>query len=131
MNKILSLLGLAKKAGKVIVGTDAVISKLQADKLYLIFVAKDSSAATIDKIEKKAFYYNVPIIKSFTSDELSSSIGQNNNKVLGISDKGFADACGCSNNSAIGESCADVTIISCNPTKLPHFMADITDLFFD
>ena len=92
MNKVLSLLGLAKRAGKVIVGTDAVISKLQADKLYLIFVAKDSSAATIDKIEKKAFYYNVPIIKSFTSDELSDAIGSNNNKVLGIADLGFSKA---------------------------------------
>ena len=38
----------------------------------------------LDKIEKKAFYYNVKIIKSFTSDELSDAIGSNNNKVLGI-----------------------------------------------
>ncbi len=91
MNKILSLLGLAKRAGKVIVGTDAVISKLQENKLNLIFVAKDASLATIDKIEKKAFYYDVKIIKSFTSDELSNCIGSNNNKVLGLSDKGFAD----------------------------------------
>ena len=92
MNKVLSLLGLAKRAGKVIVGTDAVISKLQVDNLHLIFIAKDSSLATIDKIEKKAFYYNVRIIKSFTSDEISNAIGSNNNKVIGISDPGFAKA---------------------------------------
>lgn len=92
MNKVLSLLGLAKRAGKVIVGTDAVISKLQVDNLHLIFIAKDSSLATIDKIEKKAFYYNVRIIKSFTSDEISNAIGSNNNKVIGINDPGFAKA---------------------------------------
>lgn len=92
MNKVLSLLGLAKRAGKVIVGTDAVISKLQVNNLHLIFIAKDSSLATIDKIEKKAFYYNVRIIKSFTSDEISNAIGSNNNKVIGISDPGFAEA---------------------------------------
>ena len=92
MNKVLSLLGLAKRAGKVIVGTDAVISKLQVNDLHLIFIAKDSSLATIDKIEKKAFYYNVRIIKSFTSDEISNAIGSNNNKVIGISDPGFAKA---------------------------------------
>ena len=92
MNKVLSLLGLAKRAGKVIVGTDAVISKLQVNDLHLIFIAKDSSLATIDKIEKKAFYYNVRIIKSFTSDEISNAIGSNNNKVIGISDLGFAKA---------------------------------------
>ena len=92
MNKILSLLGLAKRAGKVIVGTDAVISKLQGNDLHLILVAKDASIATIDKIEKKAFYYNVKIIKSFTSDELSDAIGSNNNKVLGIADLGFSKA---------------------------------------
>lgn len=92
MNKILSLLGLAKKAGKVIVGTDAVISKLQDNTLHLIFLASDASFATIDKLEKKSFYYNVKIIKSFTSDELSDAIGSNNNKVLGIQDNGFAKA---------------------------------------
>jgi ribosomal protein L7Ae-like RNA K-turn-binding protein len=92
VNKVLSLLGLAKRAGKVIVGTDAVISKLQVNDLHLIFIAKDSSLATIDKIEKKAFYYNVRIIKSFTSDEISNAIGSNNNKVIGISDSGFAKA---------------------------------------
>ena len=92
MHKVLMLLGLAKRAGKLIVGTDAVISKLQANKLDLIFVASDASAATIDKIEKKAFYYNVSIIKSFTSLEISHAIGTNNNKVLGISDQGFKKA---------------------------------------
>ena len=56
MNKILSLLGLAKKAGKVVVGTDAVISKLQDNNLNLIFIASDASFATIDKLEKKSFY---------------------------------------------------------------------------
>ena len=66
MNKVLSLLGLAKRAGKVIVGTDAVISKLQVNDLHLI--------------------------KSFTSDEISNAIGSNNNKVIGISDPGFAKA---------------------------------------
>ena len=92
MHKVLKLLGLAKRAGKLVVGTDAVISKLQANKLDLIFVASDASIATIDKIEKKAFYYNVEIIKSFTSDELSDAIGSNNNKVLGIADLGFSKA---------------------------------------
>lgn len=92
MHKVLKLLGLAKRAGKLVVGTDAVISKLQANKLDLIFVASDASIATIDKIEKKAFYYNVPIIKSFTSLEINHCIGANNNKVLGIIDKGFAKA---------------------------------------
>lgn len=92
MHKVLMLLGLAKRAGKVVVGTDAVISKLQANKLNLIFVASDASNATIDKIEKKAFYYNVTIIKSFTSEELSRCIGSNNNKVIGLYDQGFKKA---------------------------------------
>lgn len=90
MHKVLMLLGLAKRAGKVVVGTDAVISKLQGNQLKLIFVASDSSLSTIDKLEKKAFYYNVKVIKSFSSMELSHCLGTLHNKVIGITDEGFA-----------------------------------------
>ncbi len=89
MHKVLMLLGLAKRAGKIIVGTDAVISKLRENKLKLIFVASDSSLSTIDKLEKKAFYYNVLVIKSFSSSELSHSLGILHSKVIAVTDEGF------------------------------------------
>lgn len=90
MNNILSTLGLVKKAGKLASGTDMVLEKLASSKVYLIFVASDASPSTIDKVERKGFFYKVPVVKSFTSNELNDAIGCENVKVIGILDSGFA-----------------------------------------
>lgn len=90
MDKILQLLGIAKRASKIAFGIDMVCEKLRKGEVKLIFVASDASISTIDTIEKKAFYYNVKICKSYTTDELSHSIGLNNIKVIGILDEGLS-----------------------------------------
>ncbi len=90
MNNILSLLGLCKKSGRMICGTDMVIDSMQKKKIFFIFIASDSTEATIDKIEKKAYFYQVPINKSFDTLSLNQALGTNNFKVIGISDLGFS-----------------------------------------
>lgn len=91
MDKGLSFLGLAKRAGKVITGTDMVCDKMGNKEVYFVFVASDASPATIEKMEKKTFFYHVPMNKSFTTYELNSSIGCENVKVIGITDPGFSE----------------------------------------
>lgn len=91
MNKVLNLLGLARKAGKLTTGTDAVCDNLKHNKFYLIFVASDASTATMKKIENKGMFYNIPIIKSFTSEELSIATGSAI-KVVAVTDLGFTKA---------------------------------------
>ena len=91
MDKVLSFLGIAKKAGKVVTGTDAVCDKMAKGEIYFIFTALDSSAATIDKMEHKAFYYQIPFNKTYTTNELNSSIGSANIKVIGITDASFGE----------------------------------------
>ncbi|HOE77274.1 MAG TPA: ribosomal L7Ae/L30e/S12e/Gadd45 family protein [Bacilli bacterium] len=86
-NRILQLLGLARRSGKLAMGTDAVIE--QMSHLKLIVLASDASPKTIDKIEKKAYFYGVPIIKIFTTPELSHAIGKTNQKMVGLIDEGF------------------------------------------
>lgn len=87
MNKILSYLGLARRSSSLITGTDAVIESLS--KIKIVFVARDASSATIDKFEKKCYFYHVPLILDYTSVELSQSTGLNV-KVLGITNEGIA-----------------------------------------
>ena len=86
-NKILNLLGLANKAGKIISGDEKVTKSLK--DIFLVFVASDVSLRTKDKYEKKCFYYNVRCDFSFTSNELEKALGKSR-KIIGISDKGFA-----------------------------------------
>lgn len=92
MNKTLQLLGLTKKAGKLCAGTDSCLEYLTKNKLQMIFIAKDASFATIDKVERKAFYYECTVNKSFTSEELNNALGLQNIKVVGILDVGFTKA---------------------------------------
>ena len=92
MNKIFSLIGLATRAGKIVFGTDAVLKNLGKKQTHLIFVASDASKATIDKVEKKAFFYNIKIIKKYSTEELAKSTGRPNPKVIGLNDQGFSKA---------------------------------------
>ena len=90
MNKVLNLLGIARRAGKLIMGTDSLIKVLPSKKIKLIFIAKDASLATIDKIDKKAYFYQVPVVNKFTTEELSKALGVGSIKIIGIADDGFA-----------------------------------------
>lgn len=92
MNKVFNYLGLAKRAGKLVMGTDAVLKNLNKNHTYLIVLAIDASIATIDKVEKKAFYYKIPVIKKYSTEELAKALGCTNPKIIGLNDKGFTKA---------------------------------------
>ena len=92
MDKVCNYLGLVKRAGKLVAGTDAVLKNLNKKQIKLIFVASDSSLSTIDKVEKKAFFYQITVIKKYSTEEIGTSIGSNNPKVIGITDTGFTKA---------------------------------------
>lgn len=90
--KKLNLLGLAYKAGKITTGEDLVIKSMQQNRAKLVFVASDASSSTIDKFDKKCFFYKVQCIFEFDTDELSKAIGKPMRKIIALTDKGFCDA---------------------------------------
>jgi ribosomal protein L7Ae-like RNA K-turn-binding protein len=83
------LLGLAKRAGKLITGEELVVKSIQNGQAQLIFIAHDASANLIKKITDKSNYYEVSLSQDFSENELSSAIGTNR-KVMAIADQGFA-----------------------------------------
>lgn len=90
MDKIQSNLGIAKRAGKVISGTEMVIEGLRNNTIYLVFLASDTKKNTTKKIIDKTTYYNVDLNQNYTCDFLSQAIGKKNVHVIGIMDRGFA-----------------------------------------
>ena len=92
MDKRLNYLGLARRSRHLIAGTDSTISALQNNKLYLIVLASDASDGTKDKVTKKAFYYNVPILDIYNVSSISQATGIKNPVVCGIDDSGLAKA---------------------------------------
>ncbi len=87
MDSVLGLLGLAQRANKLLYGEN-VYEGIKG--VRLLFLASDASVKTSERLSKKARYYQIPLISSYTSKELSAALGKKNIKVLGVKDAGFA-----------------------------------------
>jgi len=87
--KLLSMLALARKAGKVVAGGDGCEKAIRDGKALLVFLASDASANTQKKFRDKTSFYDVPLAEMFTKDEISR-IGLENRAVAAILDENFA-----------------------------------------
>jgi len=93
MNKeqILSFLGLCQKAKKIVSGEAFSLEQIKAKQAKLVFLASDAGVNTTKRIKDKSLFYEVEVIDSFSTEELSRAIGKNNRKVVTVIDKKFAD----------------------------------------
>ncbi len=90
-DRLLSLLGLCRRAGRLVIGADPVKEAVEGDKAFLVLSASDISQNTEKKIRASAEAKgNVEyrIIKR-TKDEISFSLGKTC-ATLAIIDEGFA-----------------------------------------
>lgn len=94
MNKILGIISISRKAGKLEIGFDPVAEAVAAGKAKLVFMASDLSPKTqsemayqIDKNRKAIEVIQLPL----TMDELSAVLGKRAG-VVAVMDKGLADA---------------------------------------
>lgn len=85
-NKILGLIGLSAKAGKVEFGTDAVENAIKKHKVKLVIVATDAADRTKENFEFLCKKSSVNFIAFGMKDEISKAIGKNNKAVIGIKD---------------------------------------------
>ena len=92
MNKVFGLLGLAKRAGKVICGESGVKNGIRYFKSQLVIIAEDASENTAKSITDSCKYYGVPYYFYSTKDELGHAVGHEFHACVAISDKGFSDS---------------------------------------
>ncbi|MBQ8576793.1 MAG: ribosomal L7Ae/L30e/S12e/Gadd45 family protein [Clostridia bacterium] len=96
--KFPGLLGIAKKAGKVIAGTnltaEAVRSGAPAKMPHAVFVACDASENTKKRITNCCTYYEVPFYEiPLDTASVGNAIGKSGSiSVVGVTDRGLADA---------------------------------------
>ena len=69
-NKVLSLLGLATKAGKVASGEFSTEKSVKTGKGFLVLVADDASQNTRKKFQNMCDFYEVPIYFIANKEEL-------------------------------------------------------------
>lgn len=91
-NKVLGLIGLAMKAGKVCFGADSVEENISNKKVKLLIISKESSERTQKKFIEICNKNNIPVIIDGEIDILSNAIGKNNKAIIGIKDENFANS---------------------------------------
>ena len=91
-NKVMSLVGLATKAGKVASGEFSTEKSVKSGKGFLVFVAGDASANTKKKFQNMCEFYEVPIYFIANKEELGKFCGKDFRASLAVQDENFAKA---------------------------------------
>ncbi|HFR4576317.1 TPA: YlxQ-related RNA-binding protein [Streptococcus suis] len=86
--KILNLLGLAQRAGRLISGEELVVDAIRKQQAKLVFLANDAAGNLSKKITDKSHTYQVEVVTAFSTLELSAAVGKAR-KVLAVTDAGF------------------------------------------
>ena len=89
-DKVLSLIGLATKAGKSVCGEFLTERETKAGRAALVIIAADASDNTKDKFQKMCKFYKVPIYLYGDKDTLGHAMGKEFRASLAILDDGFA-----------------------------------------
>ncbi len=89
------LLGIARKAGRTIIGTDLVLNALAKDnpKVHLVLASECASENTQKRIGDRCSYYHAEHFTiPQTPSELSHLLGKTSSVCcIGITDSGFAE----------------------------------------
>lgn len=91
LDKVLSLLGLAAKAGKVQSGEFAAEKAVKEEKAFLVIIAKDASENTKKHFRDMCSYRSIPIFEYGTKETLGRCIGKELRSSIALTDRGFSD----------------------------------------
>ena len=90
--KVLSLLGLAAKAGKTASGEFATEKSVKSGMARLVILAGDASANTGKKFRNMCAYYPTPVMEISDKETLGRAIGKEQRSCMAVEDEGFAAA---------------------------------------
>lgn len=91
-DKILSLIGLATKAGRTKSGELAVEKSILARASRIVFVSEEASDRTRKSFMDKCKYHKIPVVICFSKEELGKACGKEVRTSVSVEDDGFADA---------------------------------------
>ena len=90
LNKALSMISLATKAGKTVSGEFCTEKEVKTGRAALVIVARDASENTKKKFRNMCDYYHVPIYFYEDKDTLGHAMGKEFRASLAVLDAGFA-----------------------------------------
>ena len=89
-DKVLSMLGLAAKAGNIASGEFSTEKSVKEGKAYLVIVAGDASDNTKKHFRDMTKFYEVPMFIYSEKETLGHAIGKEFRASLSVNNEGFA-----------------------------------------
>lgn len=93
MDSVYSLLGLAFRARKVLIGEEAILKAVRNRSARMVLVATDSSANTKKLYRDKCSSYGIPLVEYGDKFALAHALGKDGERAaVALSDENFARA---------------------------------------
>lgn len=90
-NKALSLLGLARRAGKVTWFEEANLTAIRSGQAKLLLLAADAGEAAKKRYCNKCKFYRIPIFVFVDKVQLGAALGTSPRAAVTVTDEGFAE----------------------------------------
>ena len=88
-DKILSMLGLAAKAGKIASGEFSTEKAVKSQRAFLVIVSVEASENTKKMFRNMCVFYQVPMYLYAPKESLGHAIGKQYRASLAVLDEGF------------------------------------------
>jgi len=92
MEKVLGMIGLAKRAGKISAGGFLCEDAIKKRTAKLVIIASDASDKSKKSITDSCKYYKIPYVEFSDKDSLGKYCGGGERSVVSVNDKNFAEA---------------------------------------
>ena len=92
--KLLSLLGLAKRARKVVSGEFSTEKSVKSGRSQMVIVSEEASDNTKKMFTNMCTYYKVPLLVFGEKEEFGRAMGKEMRASLAVLDEGFTKAVG-------------------------------------
>ncbi len=91
-DKIITLMQFARKAGKLVCGTEATMRSVSHHQIRLVIVAADAAERTIKRMEQflELSEQAPQMIRLGNTENISAALGLPKTAVFGVSEKNFA-----------------------------------------
>lgn len=90
-DRVLSLLGIAAKAGKIVSGGFSAEDAVRKRKAFLVLIAEDAQGNTVKKFEDKCTFYKIPFRFYGSKETLGRAVGRDSRACVAVTDRGFAE----------------------------------------
>ncbi|MDZ7373288.1 MAG: ribosomal L7Ae/L30e/S12e/Gadd45 family protein [candidate division KSB1 bacterium] len=85
-----ALLGFARRAGRLAIGSSAIEASLRKRRCRLLIFAQDASRWTVRHLASQAFRAGVPVVAFSTRNRLGQILGRGLVAAIGVDDPQFA-----------------------------------------